>query len=47
MTGNADRDLLLPADPLAAENRRISILVLRTAGKKTAPDVAAVKGGAK
>ena len=47
VTGNADRDLLLPADPLAAENRRISILVLRTAGKKTAPDVAAVKGGAK
>ena len=46
VTGNADRDLLLPADPLAAENRRIAILVLRTAGtpppkpipaKETAP----------
>ncbi len=31
VTGNADRDLLLPADPLAAANRRIAILVLRTA----------------
>ncbi len=30
VTGNADRDLLLPADPLAAANRRIAILVLRT-----------------
>ncbi|MDE2574107.1 MAG: OmpA family protein [Rhodospirillales bacterium] len=29
VTGNADRDLLLPADPLAAANRRIAILVLR------------------
>jgi chemotaxis protein MotB len=32
VTGNADRDLLLPADPMAAANRRIAILVLRTAG---------------
>ncbi len=31
VTGNADRDLLLPADPLAAANRRIAIVVLRTA----------------
>ncbi len=31
VSGNADRDLLLPADPLAAANRRIAILVLRTA----------------
>ncbi len=31
VTGNADRDLLLPGDPLAAANRRISILVLRAA----------------
>ena len=32
VTGNADRDPLLPADPLAAANRRIAILVLRQAG---------------
>jgi chemotaxis protein MotB len=31
VTGNADRDLLLPADPLAAANRRIAIVVLRSA----------------
>jgi chemotaxis protein MotB len=31
VTGNADRDPLLPADPLAAANRRIAILVLREA----------------
>ncbi len=41
VTGNADRDLLLPADPMAAENRRISILVLRTAGKTASRDTAA------
>jgi hypothetical protein len=29
--GDADRDPLLPADPLAAANRRIAILVLRNA----------------
>jgi chemotaxis protein MotB len=29
--GHADRDLLLPADPLNAANRRIAILLLRTA----------------
>ena len=29
VTGNADRDPLLPSDPLAAANRRIAILVLR------------------
>jgi chemotaxis protein MotB len=29
VTGNAERDLLVPSDPLAAANRRISILVLR------------------
>jgi chemotaxis protein MotB len=33
VTGNADRDLLLPNDPLNAANRRISIVVLRHAGK--------------
>jgi chemotaxis protein MotB len=30
VTGNADRDPLLPADPLAAANRRIAIVVLRS-----------------
>ena len=29
VTGNADKDPLLPADPLAAANRRIAIVVLR------------------
>jgi chemotaxis protein MotB len=32
VTGAADRDPLLPADPLAAANRRIAIVVLRTHG---------------
>ena len=31
VTGNADRDPLLPDDPLAAANRRIAIMVLRAA----------------
>jgi chemotaxis protein MotB len=31
VTGNADRDPLLPADPFAAANRRIAIMVLRAA----------------
>jgi|SRR5579872_3233375 len=31
VTGNAERDLLVPADPLAAANRRIAIVVLRSA----------------
>jgi chemotaxis protein MotB len=30
VTGNAERDLLVPADPLAAVNRRIAIVVLRS-----------------
>jgi len=30
VTGNADRDPLLPADPLAAANRRIAIVVLKS-----------------
>jgi chemotaxis protein MotB len=39
VTGAADRDPLLPADPLAAANRRIAIVVLRTvpAGKPATP----------
>ncbi len=31
VSGRADRDLLLPADPLAAANRRIAILVMASA----------------
>jgi chemotaxis protein MotB len=31
VTGHADRDPLLPADPMAAANRRIAIMVLREA----------------
>ena len=31
VTGHADHELLLPADPLAAANRRIAIVVLREA----------------
>jgi chemotaxis protein MotB len=30
VTGNAERDLLIPGDPLAAGNRRIAIVVLRS-----------------
>ena len=30
VTGNADRDPLLPSDPMAAANRRIAIVVLRS-----------------
>jgi chemotaxis protein MotB len=39
VTGNADRDLLLPAEPLAAANRRIAIVVLRTAEAPLPGDV--------
>jgi chemotaxis protein MotB len=42
--GDADRDPLLPADPLAAANRRIAILVMRdapAAEASTAPAPAA------
>ncbi len=31
VTGHADRDLLLPAEPLSAANRRVAILLLRMA----------------
>jgi len=37
VTGNADRDPLLPADPMAAANRRIAILVLREAATPSVP----------
>ncbi len=36
VSGQADRDLLLPADPLAAANRRIAIVVLRQAPSRKA-----------
>ena len=29
MTGSADRDPLMPDDPLAAANRRVAIVVLK------------------
>ncbi|MBV8576226.1 MAG: OmpA family protein [Acetobacteraceae bacterium] len=35
VTGNADRDPLLPADPTAAANRRIAIVVLRAHAAQT------------
>jgi chemotaxis protein MotB len=41
ITGNADRDLLLPAEPLAAANRRIAIVVLREAGLPLPGDASA------
>ncbi len=44
VTGHADRDLLLPADPLAAANRRIAILVLRGTGTVPAAAGAAPAG---
>jgi chemotaxis protein MotB len=37
VTGHADRDPLLPADPFAAANRRIAIVVLREASSPQAP----------
>ena len=37
VAGTADRDLLLPADPLAAANRRIAITVLRAAAAPSGP----------
>jgi len=40
VTGNADRDLLVPADPLNPANRRITVIVLRHAGLDRAPKAA-------
>jgi chemotaxis protein MotB len=37
VTGNAERDLAVPNDPLAAANRRITILVLRAVRPLTKP----------
>ncbi len=38
VSGEADHDLLLPADPLAAANRRIAIVVLRDTKSSAAAD---------
>jgi chemotaxis protein MotB len=46
VTGNADRDPLLPADPLAAANRRIAIVVLRAASPPDGPRPGAAQTGA-
>jgi chemotaxis protein MotB len=44
VTGNADRDPLVPNDPTAAANRRIAIVVLRAAAAKgAAPEPIAAK----
>ncbi|MGH7078699.1 MAG: OmpA family protein, partial [Acetobacteraceae bacterium] len=37
VSGYADRDLLLPAQPLAAQNRRVAILVERVTAPPSAP----------
>jgi chemotaxis protein MotB len=42
VTGHADRDPLLPGDPLAAANRRIAIVVLREARQAPAETAKAV-----
>jgi len=41
VTGKAERDPLIPGDPLAAANRRIAILVLRAAKPASAAPPAA------
>jgi chemotaxis protein MotB len=40
VTGHADRDPLLPGDPLAAANRRIAIVVLRDVRPTNAAEAA-------
>ncbi len=42
VSGRADRDPLLPADPLAAVNRRIAIVVLRDAAPVVLKDAASI-----
>jgi chemotaxis protein MotB len=44
VTGNADRDLLVPADPLNPANRRITVIVLRHAGRDRPRTAAAAAG---
>jgi chemotaxis protein MotB len=46
VTGVADRDPLLPADPLAAANRRIAIIVLRGSVKPGEPRAASAAASA-
>ncbi len=45
VTGHADRDLLLPGDPLAAANRRIAVVVIRAAPEKPKPAPAPASSG--
>ncbi len=47
VSGNADREPLLPADPFAAANRRIAIVVLRSAPTPDVPRGAAPLAGVK
>ena len=44
VTGHADRDPLLPGDPLAAANRRIAIVVLRDARPEASTNPAPLAG---
>jgi len=44
VTGNADRDLLVPSDPLAAANRRVAIVVLRNTAPGVPPPPPQVSG---
>jgi chemotaxis protein MotB len=44
VTGNADRDLLVPGDPLAAANRRVAIVVLRNTAPGVPPPPPQVSG---
>ena len=44
VSGNADRDLLVPADPLNPANRRITVIVLRHAGGDRPRTAAAAAG---
>jgi chemotaxis protein MotB len=46
VAGHADHELLLPADPLAAANRRIAIVVLRGTTSTRSPGPAATQTGA-
>jgi chemotaxis protein MotB len=43
VTGNAERDPLVPADPLAAANRRIAIVVLRSVQQLSSPSISATE----
>jgi chemotaxis protein MotB len=47
VTGNADRDLLVPSDPLSPSNRRIAVVVLRHAAAAPPASPAALTGAAR